>query len=288
MADFDIDRFVALSGAIKLDDLDWDECRRIGITQTESRILRYMEDTETHTILYMRDLLAGHSAKSQTICDFLSVWAYEELWHGRAIKKVLEVGGWPEPPGRYTEVTETASIREAVEMVGSSFAAWCTPRFIATHMTWGAINELTAAAAYGALIARTENPVLAELLKRIVKQERKHFAFYYSQAQKRLEGDKKAQALCKFTLARFWTVVGSGVGGWDNLSFIAATLFSDEKGVNRLREAESTIQNLPGLEWFDMLTKQVDKLGRKYVKQNGPVEFWPERPSPRLQRNLAS
>ena len=83
--------------------------------------------------------------------------------------------------------------------------------------------------------------VLAELLRRIVKQERKHFAFYCSQARQRLEGDRFAQRLTSFVLRSFWTVVGSGVGGMDNLEFIAASLFSTEEDRKPLADAEATI-----------------------------------------------
>ena len=60
MAGFDVKRFLELAGEVKTDDLDWDACAKAGISPEEARILRYMADTESHTILYMRDLLAGH------------------------------------------------------------------------------------------------------------------------------------------------------------------------------------------------------------------------------------
>ena len=93
MARFDIHRFLELAGAVKIDDLDWDLCGRIGITPEEAKILRYMADTESHTLLYMRDLLAGHSARDPAITAFLSVWVYEELCHGRALSKALAAAG---------------------------------------------------------------------------------------------------------------------------------------------------------------------------------------------------
>lgn len=271
MAGIDIERLVDKSGAVQLDDLDWDKFREVGLTDNEERILKYMGDTETHTILYMRDLLAGHSARDHEITSFLSVWVYEELWHGRAISRALTEAGRPEPADRYTKVTQESSFRETVEAFLSQSAAHMTARFIPAHMSWGAINELTAGAAYLALIEDTKNPVLAELLRRIVKQERKHFSFYFEQAKKRLTGDWKAQALTKFTIKRFWSVVGSGVGGMDNLGFIAALHFDTHDKRASLREAEKRIRQLPGLEWFDMLDQQVAKLAETYVERHGLV-----------------
>src|SRR5258706_446498 len=62
MAGFDIEKFVSLSKAVDLSDIDWEEAARVGITDDEHRVLRYMSDTEMHTIIYLRDLLAGHTA----------------------------------------------------------------------------------------------------------------------------------------------------------------------------------------------------------------------------------
>ncbi len=271
MAGIDIERLVDLSGAVTLDDLDWELCRKVGISDSEERILKYLGDTETHTILYMRDLLAGHSARDHEITSFLSVWVYEELWHGRAISRLLVEAGRPEEPDRYRKVTEQASFREVAEAFLSQGAAHLTPRFIAAHMTWGAINELTAAAAYNAIIESTENPVLAELLRRIVKQERKHFSFYFDQAMQRLESDKMTQALTRFTIKRFWTVVGSGVGGADNLGYIAALHFETPEKREPLLEVERRIQQLPGMEWFNILHTQVARLADSYVAKHGLV-----------------
>jgi hypothetical protein len=273
MTDFNIERFLQLSGAVQLDDLDWDLCKNIGITSAEARILRYMADTETHTILYMRDLLAGYSAADPTITSFLSVWVYEELWHGRAIDRLLTATGHPPRDDHYTQATRGAHIRETIEAVASHIAASLTPRFIAVHMAWGAINELTAGAAYQSVERRTKNPVLAKMLNRITRQERKHFSFYYQQAEKRLAGEPRTQKLVNFALRRFWTVVGSGVGGMDNLGFIAAALFADAEGIALLREQEDVIRKLEGLEWFDLLTKQVAAMSAQHVAAHGPVSY---------------
>jgi hypothetical protein len=276
MPEFDIKRFLETSGAVRLDDLDWEEAARVGVTDEEETILRYMADTETHTILYMRDILAGHTARDPELTAFLSVWVYEELWHGRAIEMFLEACGRPTPPTRYTEVTLGASMQELVEAVLSQAAAWMTPRFAATHMTWGAINELTAAAAYLALVRRTKNKPLAELLRRMAKQERKHFSFYYQQAEKRLAGDRMAQRICEFALKRFWTIVGSGVGGKESLELIAARLFSDEEGHEALVRAEETIRQLPGLGWFDLVTRHVAGHVEAFERRNGRLDARPD------------
>ena len=62
---FDIERFVDLSKAVETSDLDWDYIKRVGVTKVEARILRYMADAESHTIIYLRDILSGHTQGSR-------------------------------------------------------------------------------------------------------------------------------------------------------------------------------------------------------------------------------
>lgn len=257
MPSFDIDRFVDLSGAVQLDDLPWAQAAAEGLSPIEARILRYMADTETHTILYLRDLLAGHTCHDPELTSFLAVWVYEELWHGRAIDRMLTAAGYPPPANTYRNVSQGVSLREPLEAMASHLVAWATPRFAAVHMAWGAINELTAAAAYRLLARTTDNAALKVLLGRIGKQERKHYAFYASQAEKRLTGDVWAQRLCRATLRGVWTPVGAGLGPKENLAFVAHHLFDNPEGIQALADVDRTVANLPGLERFDLVSRRV-------------------------------
>lgn len=278
MADFDIQRFVKLSGPVAIDDIDWEEAGRVGVTDDEARILRYMSDTETHTILYLRDLLAGHTAHDPEVTAFLSVWVYEELWHGRALDMLLRAAGREVPEDTFTHVSKNVTWREPIEALGSHLAANATPRFAAVHMAWGAINELTAAAAYKVLERRTQNRPLAMLLGRLMKQERKHFSFYFHQAHKRMQHDRWAQRLCSFVLRAAWTPVGSGIGGGDTMGFVAHKLFDDAEGRQILTDIDATIQKLPGLQWFDLTSRRVQKAIDRYVATTPSL---PEAPAPR-------
>ena len=270
MAAFDIDRFLSLSGAVVHQDLDLKEAARQGLSDGEARVLRYMADTETHTILYLRDLLAGHIAHDPEVTAFLSVWAYEELWHGRAIDTLLTACGHRPPDQAYLATCQAASWRETLEALLSHLAATTTTRFAAVHMAWGAVNELTAAAAYQALARRTANRPLATLLGRIAKQERKHFAFYYSQAERRLTDDRRAQTLCRLAMSALWTPVGSGVGHTANLAYIIAAYFDDVAGRQALAACDATMRRLPGMGWFNLVVRHTERLrerGRVAIKE---------------------
>jgi len=260
MAQFNIDDLIDRSGAVRTDDLDYEAAGRIGVTDSEAKILRYMADTETHTIVYMRDLLAGHSIGDPELTAFLSVWVYEELWHGRAIDRVLAASGREVPKARARDVAFGRNMREHFEAWGSQFLASLTPHFIAVHMTWGALNEFTAAASYNALARQTRNPAVELLCKRIAQQERKHFAFYFSQAEKRLANSGVARALTRYAMNKHWGPVGDGVAGAENLAHTARALFSDHWAWGELVRAEKRMQQLPGLHDFDRLTVKIGAL----------------------------
>lgn len=271
MKEFSIERFLELAGPVEIADLDWELCRQVGVTNAEARILKYMADTESHTIVYMRDLLAGHSTKDPEIVQFLSVWVYEELCHGRAIAKLLKEAGHPVPEENAVPLPVMGNIRETIEAVLSQLMAWVTPKFISVHMTWGAINEATAAAAYQALERQTKNPVLATLCNRLARQERRHMSFYFQQAHKRMKADPVSQTMVRVAIRKFWTLVGSGVGGGENLDFVAAHLFNDEGAREPLRRAETMIRTLPGMDQFDQLVQQVNNCVDRYARSYGPV-----------------
>jgi hypothetical protein len=127
-------------------------------------------------------------------------------------------------------------------------------------MTCGAINEISTLTGYQALIARTDfardrsdgqRPLLTTILERIIKDERRHFAFYFNQARRRLRAPA-AQRLTALLVRNFWTPVGVTVRGDPSMRRVCAFLFPGESGVERLAAVDRSIARLPGLEWFDL------------------------------------
>ena len=82
--------------------------------------------------------------------------------------------------------------------------------FVALHMTWGAANELSTLTSYQRLIAQTEHPELIDLLNAIIKDERRHFAFYRAQARLRLARSAWARRLTRWAMEHLWAIVGTG------------------------------------------------------------------------------
>lgn len=254
---FSIERFVSLSKAVETNDLDWDYIARVGVTDEEARVLRYMADTESHTIIYLRDVLSGHTARDPEITAFMSCWVYEEFNHGRAIDRFLTACGRPPGKDHYSKVTAGAHWMEDFEAFLTTSLARVTPHFAAVHMAWGAIDEMMAASAYTQLAGYTKNQELSKLLLRMAKDERRHQSFYYHQAEQRMQ-TSLGRVLAKFALNTFWSPVGIGVGGDDDeLAFIGCLLYDSERGEEDLRHMDRMMARLPGMEGCDLAYRNV-------------------------------
>ena len=52
-----------------------------------------MMDIESHTVIYLREMLSTAVAEDPSITAFLSCWAYEEFFHSQVLKRFLESQG---------------------------------------------------------------------------------------------------------------------------------------------------------------------------------------------------
>ena len=87
--DFDLDRYLKLSGATRPEAFDWS---RPGPALDPDALfcLGYMMDIESHTIIYMQELLSTSVVEVVTITSFLSCWVYEEFFHSQVLKRFLQ------------------------------------------------------------------------------------------------------------------------------------------------------------------------------------------------------
>src|SRR5262245_9686673 len=241
MKPIDLDAYTGRSRALDLTGIAWEDIPRHPLPAEAVRALRYMQDIETHTIIYLRQLLSTRAIDDPEVATFLACWAYEETFHGRALARFLEAAGHT----TVARVRSRRSITEWIEDWGTSLVARCWESFVAVHMTWGAINELTTLGAYQRLSARARHPVLSELLPRIMRDESRHFTFYYRQAERWL-ARPGAASIARFLVERFWTPVGSGVQTTEETRFLAGYLFDGAEGRDVARRIDRTIRALPG------------------------------------------
>ena len=256
MVAFDLDAWLARSGALDLDAIAWSEVAKYPLSPATVRTLTYMQDIESHTIIYLRSLLATRAIDDPEVATFLACWLHEETFHGIALSRFLEASGHPLGP-RATPRGQEPLIKR-LEGLATATLSKMWPDFCAVHMTWGAINELTTLTGYLRLKTVSGHPVLGELLETIMRDESRHFFFYYRQAEIRLQRPA-VQRVARLLVDRFWAPVGSGVGSDEDLKFMAAYLFAGPEGRAQARKVDDTLRKLPGFADADFLEAWMDR-----------------------------
>lgn len=246
---FDIDRFTAESDALDWQDLDFTVFRVDPLPEGTLRCLRYMCEVEFHTVCYLRDLLVTPSHKERDVAAFMTMWNREEFWHGEALAAVLGMHGITVDFDELKAERIKLGWKEKLTPVKQSILGNLIGQdFVAVHMTWGAANEWSAAAAYRRLAMLEPHPVLSPLLQRIAQQESRHIAFYASQARDRLERSRKAQKLTRFALETAWQPVGSSIQEPQEVTHVMKHIFGGPEGMEEVRKIDANLAKMPGLE----------------------------------------
>src|SRR5439155_18225542 len=159
----------------------------------------------------------------------------------------------PSRPSRVSWIRRKVGGKGYWSHIGTLLGSSLVRDFVALHMTWGAVNELTTLQGYHRLIAKTEHPVLIDLLSRIIKDERRHFAFYRAQARMRLARSPRARGITRWAMEHLWTPVGTGVRPQSETDYAVASLFGGEDGLTLTREMDATVADLPGFEGTKIL-----------------------------------
>ena len=248
---FDLDKYLRVSGGSRPEIFDWNE-KGPRLEDEALFCLGYMLDVEAHTIVYLRELLATSVLQDASITAFLTCWNFDEFLHSQLLRRFLATQGVDIVDARFSALRRQHA-GDSLVMLGARALSRVTGHFVAVHMTWGAINELIAVESYRALARRCAHPLLDKILTRIVKDERRHFAFYFAQAKERLK-PKAAQRLARVIIGRLWSPVGQPLRGQNSTARMYNYLFADSAGQHRVKTLDAIIARLPGFEWFDLMS----------------------------------
>jgi len=265
---FSIERYKEESKKLDTAGIDWEQVSGHPLSKGDLFCLHYMMDIENHVPLYLSHLLVTRACMDPILTAFLACWNYEELWHGENLGKLLNLYGIEfDTQDRIAHVRANLGLQNSLSILSTMAGSWLSKDFSAVYLTIGAINELSTLTGYGALVRKSGHPVLADLLSRIIKDERRHFAFYYNSAKEWLTGNEKAQRFDRWMLERVWVPVGKGVKTQEEVDALALYLFDDEQGEEELLGIDEKIGKLPGLTGIKLMSKALYE-ARARVRQN--------------------
>lgn len=246
-------RFIGQSRPLDLAGIDWQSIPSYPLSGDLLRILAYMQDVESHTVVFPRTIFSQRAVDDPLVGTFLICWLYEEGMHGRALAKFLDCAGYPvvHPDGRTT-------FMDHVDRTLTTLMAAVWKDFLALHMAWGAVHECTTIHAYQRMMQCNDHPVLNELLARIVSDEARHFAFYQWQARLRL-AEPRVQRRVRGLMERFYSPVGTKHQPDDLACWVSAYLFDGEDGRAAAARVDRTIAKLPGFSGARFLGNWLDR-----------------------------
>ena len=259
----DIAQHIEVSQRVEIEDLDWELARKHGLTDKEVENLKFFADIESQTVYYFLEVAKLQVARDPELLTFLTMWNYEEYFHSHAITRIMKECGVnvENATDRSTSVRSGARFKAKFEDFAQTLMAKLMPkRFVSLWMFWGALQECLTMQAYEEVIRQTKNPVLAEMFRRIAKQERRHFAYYFNQARDRLQDNKRNQRFVRYIVRKFYAPVGGGVKTDAQAAALVAGLFPGQRIFEVMSYIERRMAQLPGMAGLDACTKWAAKI----------------------------
>jgi rubrerythrin len=248
-------RFLREAGPV-----EWDEagCRAARIDPPVSRILHVVAELEADTAITTRHAHTLGIDRADDVAAFLPQWAAEEAEHARAITILLGRQTYdppvPAPPVIERRRRLVSHVpRQAIGRLRATGLVYCT---------LGAAAEYVTVVIYRELVTMVDDRAVAELLRGITRQERRHCAFFLSAARRRAREISPAEArLARWVLRAMWEPPGVpslGLAAWRD----AFAPFLDDRTLRaRVVEMDRIVGTIPHLEGLhlmrDFLAEQV-------------------------------
>ncbi len=222
-----------------IESIEWSKVKDHQFDPKFIPVVKYMRDVETLTDMYHRELRRTPTGKDPVISKFMERWGVEEVTHGEVLDRFLNEVGVTSDPTWQSDVRAAVSNVYHINMyLFTMMTNLVGDKFTATHMTFGAVHEMTAAESYRRLIELVDHPVLTTILKAIIREEAAHTQFYWNMARLELEKSSFAQRMARFVIENFWYPVGQG---------------SIPKGEQNIRSRRSSAMTTVWISWIKQL-----------------------------------
>lgn len=241
-----------------LDSIDWASVKKYPLDEKFIPVLLYMRDIEALTDVYYQELRHTPTGKEPVIRRFMDRWREEELTHGDLLNRFLNEAGYPTEEKWYE--TTKANIPTMYKLKGhvNRLIVNCIgSRFTAVHMTWGAINELSAAQAYKQMWERANHPVLEYILRGIAREEASHIFFYRSMAILKLQESKSSRSIARYIIENYWSPVGQGTKTEEESNHVTSILFDGGALDVVDKHINGALQKFPGLEGTTVVNDRI-------------------------------
>ena len=245
-----------------LDSIDWKSIRNYEIDERLVPVLFYMRDVETLTDMYYRELRRTPTGKDPVISKFMERWGTEELLHGELLNRFLsEVGYESDCRWRSQIFASVSRFYRLNSYLVTSLTNLVGRKFTATHMTFGAIHEMSTTQGYRRLMKLADHPVLTQILNGVIREESAHTKFYSSIARIELRGNDLAQRIARYVIDHFWQPVGQGSLPKERTHYVIATLFGGDEGRECAeRTVSDRIKQLPGFADLTCISETVEQI----------------------------
>src|SRR5207253_4302556 len=147
---FDLEHYLRVAGATKPESFDW-SAPQPPLSEDALFCLAYMMDIESHTVVYLHELLSTPVILDNEVNSFLSCWAYEEFFHSLLLRRLLTAQGVEITDRRFAELRTQKNLRDRLIRPFATILSKFTSHWPAVHMTWGAVNELSTLTGYHGL-----------------------------------------------------------------------------------------------------------------------------------------
>jgi rubrerythrin len=245
-----------------IEQIEWHRVRDFPLDQRLVPVLMYMRDVETLTDMYYSELRRTPTGKDPVISKFMERWGIEETTHGETLDRFLVEAGIPSSAKWQDEVRSNVSkfYRFNSRMI-TSLTNLVGRKFTATHMTFGAIHEMSTTQGYRRLMKLADHPVLSQILNGIIREESAHTKFYLSIARLELRRNDLAQKIARYVIEHFWQPVGQGSLPKERTDYVIATLFGGADGRDCAeRTVSQRIRQLPGFSDLTRIMETVDQI----------------------------
>jgi rubrerythrin len=240
--------------------IEWHRVKDYPFDEKLIPVMLYMRDVETLTDMYWQELRRTPTGRDTVISKFMERWGVEEVTHGEVLNRFLNELGletdadWQKQIRRDVSTgyhINTFLITALTNLIGSKFTA--------THMTFGAVHEMTTAQAYRRMMEIADHPVLTHILKAIIREESAHTQFYWSVARLELRKNDLAQKLARKVIEYFYYPVGQGSLKKERTKYVVTALFDQDAALDVIDTTVTRrVQQLPG---FDGLSKITETIG---------------------------